>query len=88
MKTLGLDIGTTSISAVVYDTESGVLTAKSVQNGSFLPSHGWERLQDPGVIFGKATALITQLLEIHPEVQALGVTGQMHGILYLDGNGE
>lgn len=36
MKALGLDIGTTSISAVVYDSEKGLLNAVSVRNDSFL----------------------------------------------------
>ena len=36
MKTLGLDIGTTTISAVVYDSNAGVLTSRSISNDSFL----------------------------------------------------
>ena len=36
MKALGLDLGTTSLSAVVLETDSGVLAAKTVQNAAFL----------------------------------------------------
>lgn len=88
MKTLGLDIGTTSISAVIFQEKTGVLEAKTIANGTFLPSEGWERLQDPAAIWQKASALAETLLQRHPDVQAIGVTGQMHGIVYLDTDGE
>lgn len=88
MKTLGLDIGTTTISAVVYDTEAGVLASRTVKNGAFLPGQSWERIQDPAVIYERACASVTALLSQHPDVAALGLTGQMHGILYLNPQGD
>lgn len=36
MKTIGLDIGTTTISAVVYDDQAGVLNARTHSHASFL----------------------------------------------------
>lgn len=68
MKTLGLDIGTTSISAVIFQEKTGVLEAKTIANGTFLPSEGWERLQDPAAIWQKASALAETLLQRHPDV--------------------
>ena len=53
MKTIGLDIGTTTISAVVYDPQEGAVMAKNVKNDSFLPGQPWERLQDPKTIWEK-----------------------------------
>ncbi len=88
MKTLGLDIGTTTISAVIFQENTGVLEAKTIANGTFLPSDSWERLQDPGAIWQKAFRVVSELLLRHPDVQAIGVTGQMHGIMYLDADGE
>lgn len=88
MKTLGLDIGTTTISAVVYDTELGILEAVSVKNDSFLPGAHWERIQSPQIIEETACALLQSLLKKHPDAGALGVTGQMHGIVYLDNDGD
>lgn len=86
MKTLGLDIGTTTISAVVW--EGGrVLTAKTLLNDTFLPGAPFERLQDPDAIWEKCNAIIAELRIIHPEIAAIGLTGQMHGILYLDKDG-
>lgn len=88
MKTLGLDIGTTSISAAVFSQEQGVLAARTVKNDSFLAGETWERIQDPCEIRKAAIRVTEELLTAFPDVQAIGVTGQMHGILYLDIHGE
>lgn len=87
MKTLGLDLGTTSICAVVFEEKSGVLAAKTVQNAAFLPGESWQRTQDAAAVSDIALSLVKELLEKHPDVSAIGVTGQMHGILYLDAQG-
>lgn len=87
MKTLGLDIGTTSISAVVFEDKTGVLAARTYKNDSFLDGKPWERIQDPLKIRTTAMSVVNELLTIFPDVGAIGVTGQMHGILYLDTQG-
>lgn len=87
MKTLGLDIGTTSISAVVYGPGNRVLTARTVKNASFLPGESWERIQNPQTIRTAAEGVVSQLLEAYPDIVAMGLTGQMHGIVYLDEEG-
>jgi len=88
MKTLGLDIGTTSVSAVVFSQEEGVLAARTVKNDSFLEGETWERIQDPHKIRDISITVVEELLTCFPDVQAIGVTGQMHGILYLNKQGE
>lgn len=90
MKSLGLDIGTTTISAVVLHAEDGrVAEARTIQNGSFIETeHEWEFIQDTAVILKKATAVVDELLEKYPDVTSIGLTGQMHGILYLDEEGK
>lgn len=88
MKTLGLDIGTTTISAVVYEEGRGVLASRTVKNDSWLSGESWERLQDPAVIYEKSLDSVKALLVEHPDVQAIGLSGQMHGILYLNDRGE
>ena len=81
MKTLGLDIGTTSISAVVFESEPGVLASRTVKNNAFLESRPWERFLDPLKILKAAVSLVEELAAAFPDVSAIGVTGQMHGIL-------
>lgn len=89
MKTIGIDIGTTTISAVVMDTEKKrLLASQTVPNGSFIETnHEWERIQDVNLLMKKAKELLDELLEQHPDTEAIGLTGQMHGILYTDGEG-
>lgn len=83
---IGLDIGTTSISAVAVDASTGaLLRAVTVPNDGVLPSpDSVSRMQDPARIAETALGLKESLtLEFSP-VAAIGVTGQMHGILYLN----
>ena len=89
MKAIGIDIGTTTISGIVLDTEKRqVLEARTVQNGSFIKTeHEWERIQDVDVILDKAENLVKELLACCPEADVIGLTGQMHGIVYLNRNG-
>lgn len=90
MKTIGIDIGTTTISAVVMDTEKRkFLTSRTVPNGSFIETeHEWERIQDANLLIEKAAAILDELLEQYPDTKAIGLTGQMHGILYTDEEGK
>ena len=89
MQTVGVDIGTTTISAVVLDIDNrAVIETRTVDNGSFIETeHSWERIQDPEVIVSKAKAVLDELLTAYPDVRGIGLTGQMHGILYTDGTG-
>lgn len=89
MKAIGIDIGTTTISAVILEMEQEkVLEARTIQNDSFIRTeHEWERIQDAEQIIEKAKALLDELLDRHPDTGSIGLTGQMHGIVYLDENG-
>ncbi len=83
MKAIGIDIGTTTISGVIVDAESrAVVLAKTIENGSFIKTeHEWERIQDAGLIVEKAKGLLDGLLAESGGACAIGLTGQMHGIL-------
>ena len=87
--TLGLDIGTTTISAAVLEPVSRrAVAVYTVRNHYALPPlHPWERLQDAERIFSKVKRLLDFLLKRYPKVTAIGLTGQMHGILYLNDEG-
>lgn len=90
MKAIGLDIGTTTISAAVVEVkEQRVLKAYTIDNGSFLNcEHTWRKIQNPAVITEKAQDLLNQILADFDDIQWIGLTGQMHGILYVDKNGQ
>lgn len=88
MKILGLDIGTTTISAVVVENGK-ILKSVTENSDAFLTDcKPWEKLQDPVVIREKAVNIVEKLFEEYPEIERIGITGQMHGIVYLDKKGE
>lgn len=87
MLTIGLDIGTTSISAVVCEDNS-VIASRTIDNDSNLPGEEWESLQDAEKILALSCGLLTSLYAEFPAISGIGVTGQMHGILYLDAEGD
>lgn len=87
MKTLGLDIGTTTISAVVLEN-GAELDSLTLPNGGFLTGCApWERIQDPLAIRAPVMQAVEALFACYPDIRAIGVTGQMHGIVYLDASG-
>lgn len=90
MKILGIDLGTTTISAVVIDKKTGNnCISRTIENNTFLSGgQDWEKLQDPEKILVKAVDLIHQMERQFPDIEAVGITGQMHGILYVDEQGK
>ena len=88
MKVLGFDIGTTTICASVVDSQSGkVLDTATKANDSAIMAESWEKRQDPEIIMETVRDLVKTMSDKHG-VEAIGVTGQMHGIVYLDENGK
>ena len=87
MLTLGLDIGTTTISAVVVE-KGVVLESVTAPHDSFLKNTpAWERAQDVAVLRAAALAAVETLSAKYP-IERIGITGQQHGILYLDAAGQ
>lgn len=87
MKTLGIDIGTTTISAAVLE-DGQFLASETRANGAFIPSTlTCAREQDVEKITQTALSVIETLFERYPDIHSIGVTGQMHGILYVDADG-
>lgn len=89
MISAGIDIGTTTISGVVLDMDTGkLLISRTVSNDSFIDTgNSWERVQDVDSILVKTQDILDELLELYPGISSIGLTGQMHGIVYLDCNG-
>ena len=87
MKAIGIDIGTTSISGVLYSVSSKSLIKSLTKNSNaFIQTeNSWEKIQNVEKIIGVATEILNELLT--DDVAVIGVTGQMHGIVYYDKNG-
>ena len=88
MKAIGLDIGTTTVSACVLDAESGkVIKSVTIPHSFLAADHPWEKVQSVQEIELLAEQILTQITQEYDDIVCLGLTGQMHGIIYLDKNG-
>lgn len=88
MKILGLDIGTTTVSAVVWH-DGAVIDSVTEKNDSFIHSeHYYEKIQDVSRIRTVALSIVETLFATYPDIERIGVTGQMHGIVYINKTGE
>lgn len=87
---LGIDIGTTSISAAVLDTENKThIETYTLDNASGIKSSNPCFIeQNPMVICDKVIKLVELIVTSYPKIKAIGVTGQMHGIVYIDKKGD
>ena len=62
MKAIGLDIGTTTLSAALIDGESGeLLRSLTLPYSVAVESEPWARLRDPERIWEKARAALKEL---------------------------
>lgn len=86
MNILGIDIGTTTVTCLVLNTDKkGIVKSCTLKNDSFIKGESFEKLQDPKAIINTVKTAVKEVCcDIVPD--AIGVTGQMHGILYLDEN--
>lgn len=87
MKAIGIDIGTTSVCGVLIEAKSGKLLRSVTKNSNaFLPGRAdFEKIQSVDTVISTATAILEELLD--GDVAVIGVTGQMHGIVYTDRDG-
>lgn len=88
MKAIGIDIGTTSICGILIDetTKDVIKTINKSNDSWIITDNSYEKLQNPEIIFNTAFSILNELMT--DGVKVIGITGQMHGILYVDKNGE
>ncbi|PZA07507.1 xylulokinase [Meiothermus sp. Pnk-1] len=87
---LGLDIGTSGCKGLLVSLEGRVLGAQSAEHPLLVPRPGWAE-QEPEVWWEASVAVLKRLAEQAEEqkieILALGLTGQMHGAVFLDSLG-
>ena len=89
-RVIGLDIGTTTICALLLDGSTGEIlqTITQPNEACIIGKHVWEKLQDAQALYSQAEAIVVELMRQHGPIAGIGITGQMHGILYVDEKGE
>ena len=89
MKTVGIDIGTTTICGIVIDTETGkAATVQTLPNDSVLAGEEFAWLQDPERIWELVQKLYRDFTAQFSDICSIGLTGQMHGVVYLNAEGK
>ena len=88
MEFLGIDIGTTSICGICTGPDCVPGKSFTVKNDSRLKGKPWENIQDPGRIIESVLETVDAASAGHAEIGSVGLSGQMHGILYVDVNGK
>ena len=88
MKSLGIDIGSSSVKVSLLDVASGTCIASSTNPAQEMPidavQSGWAE-QDPEMWWQYVVEGIRKIGQEHPlsEVAAIGITYQMHGLVAL-----
>ncbi|MEO6796351.1 MAG: xylulokinase [Candidatus Dormibacter sp.] len=84
---LGLEVGTTGAWALAIDESGSVVASAAASYRTLTPRPGWTE-QDPEDWWAAAQAVLRQVAgEVQGEVTALGLTGQMHGSVFLNQGG-
>lgn len=87
---IGLDLGTSGTKTVLFNSHGHVISSATAEYPLYQPHNGWAE-QDPQDWWNAAISTITAVLQksgIDPQkIEALGMSGQMHGLVMLDANG-
>jgi xylulokinase len=85
---VGLDVGTSGARAIVVDEEGNVVAEASADYPLMSPRPGWSE-QDPEDWWRSAKEALGKVtVGVDDEVIGLGLTGQMHGSVFLDPSDE
>lgn len=93
MYLLGFDVGSSSVKVALVSTDTGKVVARTqspdVDMGISSPHPGWAE-QDPELWWHHLRLASQELSQSHPhqmkQVQAIGISYQMHGLVVLDKN--
>jgi xylulokinase len=88
---IGIDVGTSSVRTLICDERGGIVGAASVEYPIFSPKPGWSE-QEPRDWWSATTESVRQAMHETgikaKQIQGIGLTGQMHGAVFLDKKGE
>jgi len=91
MITIGLDIGTTKIAGILWDSEKNraVEVLSQDSNAHIESEKEWEQIQNPDLIIQKVLYITEELKKAAAEpVSGIGISSQMHGFLYINSEGK
>ena len=88
---IGVDIGTSGTKTVLFDTEGKVCASYTKEYPMAQPHNGWAE-QRPEDWWGATVEGLQQVVKksgvIAEKIKGIGLSGQMHGLVMLDENGQ
>lgn len=88
---LGIDLGTSGTKTVLFDSDGRRLASHTVEYPLYQPKNGWAE-QDPEDWWRAVQETVRTVLAksgAKPEdIRGIGIAGQMHGLVMLDGQGQ
>jgi xylulokinase len=81
---VGIDVGTSAVKALAIDESGGVLASAEVAYPLSTPQPGWAE-QDPADWWRATESVLAELRAEVGAIAAIGLSGQMHGLVALDG---
>ncbi len=88
MSFLGIDLGTGSLKVAIVDESGREQAAASVAYALETPHPGWAEIQVQTWWRALCEAAARLPEDLRREVQAIGFSGQMHGVVLIDADGE
>jgi xylulokinase len=87
---IGTDIGTSGTKTVLFSSKGETLASETVEYPLYQPQNGWAE-QDPNdwwfAVYTSIKAVITKSGVKSEDIKGIGLSGQMHGLVMLDGEG-
>ncbi|MDO4563282.1 MAG: xylulokinase [Clostridia bacterium] len=90
MYSLGIDVGTSALKAALFDETGTALSSSAKEYELLCPCGGYaeQRPEDWWLACCSAIKTVLKHAEVRPEqIAAVGLSGQMHGLVMLDKNG-
>ncbi|MCD8370966.1 MAG: xylulokinase [Clostridiales bacterium] len=88
---IGIDVGTSATKTVLFDENGTVVASASREYPLYQPENGWaeQRPEDWREAVLVTVAQVVKKSAVRPEdVKGIGISGQMHGLVMLDENGD
>ena len=88
---IGIDLGTSGTKTVLFDESGKAVSSATVEYPLYQPQNGWAE-QDPADWWDACVQTLRQVLSesgvAAGDIKGIGISGQMHGLVMLDENGE
>ncbi len=87
MTNVGLDVGTSGVKGIALGADGEIVARAEEGYGLSTPKPGWSE-QDPADWWAASEKVLARLAEEAGEPSGIGLSGQMHGLVALDGADE